>query len=263
MFIKIILIIVVLFLNSNIYAKNNRIIIASTTSINDTGLIDFINKEFNNKFNIETHVISLGTGQALSTAKRGDIDILIVHDTPSEIKFVEEGYGVARHNLMYNDYIIVGPGNDNSKCESIEKILLKIKSNKLFFVSRGDKSGTHAMEVRLWNNLNFEPNNFASWYIQIGQGMGQTLLLTNELIAYTLTDRSTWISFNNKKNLKIICENKPPLFNQYGIIEVKKDSKIKSNYSKKYINWIISDEGKVIINSFKKNNVQLFYFNHH
>ena len=265
MFHKIFLILFISLINCNIFADNNRIIIASTTSAYDSGLIDYVNKEFEKKFNIKVHVLALGTGQAIRIAKNGDADVLLVHDTLSEIEFIKEGYGNTRHNLMYNDYVIVGPKTDNDRCDSIEKTLLKIINSEFIFVSRADESGTHKKERDLWNMIDFKFEESSSWYKKIGQGMGSTLILANEMNAYTLSDRSTWISSNKKENLKIICENIPPLLNQYGIIAVnqKINSRINSKDANKYVNWIISDEGKKLINSFRIKNEQLFFFNHH
>ena len=265
MFHKIFLILFISVINSNVLADNNRIIIASTTSVYDSGLIDYVNKKFEKKFNISVHVLALGTGQAIRIAKNGDVDILLVHDTLSEKEFIKEGYGKTRHNLMYNDYVIVGPKTDNDKCDSIKKTLLKIIYKEFIFISRGDESGTHKKERDLWNLTRFEIEEYSSWYKKIGQGMGSTLILANEMNAYTLSDRGTWISANKKENLKIICENLPPLINQYGIIAVnqKINSRINSKDAEKYINWIISDEGKKLINSFRIKNEQLFFFNHH
>jgi len=265
MFHKIFLIFIISLINLNILADNNRIIMASTTSAYDSGLIDYINKEFKKKFNINVHVLALGTGQAIKIAKNGDADVLLVHDTLEEKKFIKEGYGKIRHNLMYNDYVIVGPKTDNEKCVSIKETLLKIMNNKLIFISRGDESGTHKKEKDLWELTRFEIDEFTSWYKKIGQGMGSTLILANEINAYTLSDRGTWISINKKENLKIICENLPPLINQYGIIAVNQNinSRINSKDANEYVNWIISDEGKKIINNFRIKNEQLFFFNHH
>ena len=265
MFHKIFLILFISLINFNIFADNNRIIIASTTSAYDSGLLEYINNEFEMKFNIKVHVLALGTGQAIRIAKNGDADILLVHDILSEIEFIKEGFGNTRHNLMYNDYVIVGPKTDNDRCDSIEKTLLKITNSEFIFVSRADESGTHKKEKDLWNLIGFKIEESYSWYKKIGQGMGSTLILANEMNAYTLSDRGTWISSNKKENLKIICENIPPLLNQYGIIAVnqKINSRINSKDANKYVNWIISNEGKKLINSFRIKNEQLFFFNHH
>ena len=166
---------------------------------------------------------------------------------------------------MYNDFILIGPKTDQNECFSIEEKLSEIKNNKLKFISRGDDSGTHKKEKELWDLININTNKSMSWYLSVGQGMGQTLLIANNKEAYTLSDRSTWLSFNSKRNLKIVCENLPPLFNQYGIILIdeKLNSKLNVKDAEIYINWIISDVAKKLINNFKKNGKQLFFFNHH
>ena len=259
------LIILIILINYNLNAKENVISIASTTSTHDTGLLETINKIFTKKYNIRVNVLSTGTGQAIRIAKDGNVEILLVHHTPSELEFINEGYGVIRHNLMYNDFIIVGPKSDKHKCVSIEDKLKEIESKKLEFISRGDDSGTHKKEKELWNLINIKPTNKMDWYLSVGQGMGQTLLIANNKSSYTLSDRSTWISFNSKENLKIVCENLPPLFNQYGIILVNDtlNKNLNTEDAKLYINWILSDHTKKIINNYKVNGEQLFFFNNH
>ena len=246
-------------------AKENIIRIASTTSTHDTGLLKSINKEFTKKYKIQVNVISLGTGQAIRVAKDGNAEILLVHHTPSELNFMDQGYGKIRHNLMYNDFVLVGPKSDEKKCISIEKKLIEIAKNGFPFISRGDDSGTHKKEQELWNLININTNNNSNWYFSVGQGMGQSLLIANNNKAYTLSDRSSWIAFNTKENLKIVCENFPPLFNQYGVMLVKKELNENLNIkdAKIYIDWIISDDGKKLINNFKRNGKQIFFFNHH
>ena len=260
-----ILLIFIIFISPNVLAENNRIIIASTTSTYDSGFFDYINQEFNKKYPINIHILSLGTGQAIEVAKNGDADILLVHHKPSELKFIQKEYGVKRHRLMYNDYILVGPKFDNDNCDTIKNTLQKIKDNKYIFISRGDNSGTNYKEKELWNSMQVDTGKISSWYKEIGQGMGSTLNFANEIHAYTLTDRGSWLSFNNKDNLKIICEYKPNLINQYSIIAVnpKINPKINSQDANIYVNWIISEEGKKLINNFKINNQQIFFFNHH
>ena len=262
---KILIYISILFTYSKLYANENVITIASTTSTHDTGLLKSINKKFYDDFNIKVNVISLGTGQAIKIAKDGNVEILLVHHTPSELAFMNQGYGKIRHNLMYNDYILIGPKTDKNECLSIKQKLTEIQNNKLNFISRGDDSGTHKKEKELWDLINTNTNNVMSWYLSVGQGMGQTLLIANNKEAYTLSDRSTWLSFNAKENLKIVCENLPPLFNQYGVILIneKLNSKLNIKDAEIYINWIISDVAKKLINNFKKNGEQLFFFNHH
>ena len=262
---KILILLNILFFNTNLYGLDRIITIASTTSTHDTGLLKTINKEFSKKYNIKVNVIALGTGQAIRVAKEGNVEILLVHHTPSELIFMDKGFGKLRYNLMYNDFVLVGPKTDQKECSSIEKKLIEIAINELTFISRGDDSGTHKKEKELWELINQSEININDWYLSVGQGMGQTLLIANNNNAYTLSDRSTWISFKMKNNLKIVCENLPPLFNQYGIILV--NEKLNKNLNIKdaaiYIDWIISDTAKKLINNFKKEGKQLFFFNHH
>ena len=264
MFFKILIFCLVIIFNYSISADQNRLIIASTTSTYDTGLLSYLNKEFIKEHDITIHVLALGTGQAIKVAEQGNADILLVHHTPSEIKFIKDGYGIKRFNLMYNDFIIVGPKQDSLKCDSIKSILEKISNDKILFLSRGDDSGTHKKEISLWNSIELDPKKFTKWYKKVGQGMGSTIFMANEMLAYTLTDRSTWVKFNKKENLKIICENKPPLFNQYGIIGVNPDIDQSINYewANTYISWIISARGKKLINNYKVFGKQLFFFNY-
>ena len=250
---------------SNSINAEKNITVASTTSTHDTGLLKHLNKYFTKEHNINVKVLSLGTGQAIRIAEDGNVEILLVHHLPSELEFMNNGYGLVRYNLMYNDFILIGPKEDDKKCYSIENKLNEIASNKLKFISRGDDSGTHKKEEELWNLINIVPNESSTWYFSIGQSMGQTLLMANNKKAYSLSDRSTWISFNKKENLKIVCQNLPPLFNQYGVILVNnslnKDLNIED--AKKYINWIISEKAKKLINNYKINGEQLFFFNNH
>ena len=261
---KLFFILFLIFLSLKLLAENKRIVIASTTSTYDTGLLKELNNEFLKKFKTEVHVLSLGTGQAIRTAKDGNAEILLVHHKPSEIDFMKKKYGLERYEIMYNDYVIVGPRNDDIACESIEKKINNIFNKEKLFVSRDDDSGTHKKEIELWNAIDLDPSKFNDWYIKIGQGMGKTLLFTNEKKGYTISDRSTWLSFNKRENLKIICENQPPLFNQYSIILVnpKLNNNLNFQAAKEYINWITSNEAKKIINNFKKNGNQLFFYNY-
>ncbi len=255
--------IIIIFYSHNLYA-NNKIIIASTTSTYDTGLLDLLNKKFKENFNINVQVLSLGTGQALRTAKDGNAEILLVHHKESEIKFMNQGYGLERNEVMYNDYVLVGPKTDHSKCLSVKEKLINIYKNKKIFISRGDDSGTHRKELEIWDLANFKIEKKYDWYFSVGQGMGSTLLIANEKNAYTLSDRSTWIAFKKRENLRIVCENFPPLFNQYGLILVNPELNKNLNYkdAKKYVEWFKSNEVKNLINSFKSNGKQLFYYNY-
>ena len=261
--IRILLIFILIFLIKNALAYK-YITIASTTSTHDTGLLEYINKEFEKKYKIKVRALSLGTGQAIKVAMDGNVEILLVHHKKSELEFMNKGYGTLRYDLMYNDFVLIGPKKDNETCSSIENKMIEIKKSKLLFVSRGDESGTHKKEKELWELSNINIPFKENWYLSVGQGMGSTLLIANQKNAYTLSDRSTWIAFNKKENLQIVCENLPPLFNQYGIILVS--NKINNNLNieeaKKYIDWITSEEAKKLINNYRVNGKQLFFFNH-
>ena len=260
---RIILFILTIFF-STISKADNKIIIASTTSTYDTGLLNLLNEEFYKKYEVRVQVLSLGTGQAIRTAKDGNAEILLVHHKPSEIEFIDNGYGVERHEIMYNDYVLVGPKNDNDLCKSVQQKLKQIYINQYLFISRGDDSGTHRKELEMWDLTDIKVNKNKQWYLSVGQGMGSTLLIANEKKGYTLSDRSTWIAFNNRENLKIVCEDFPPLFNQYGIILVNSKLNKNLNYkdAKKYIDWFKTAEVKELINNFKAKGKQLFYYNY-
>ena len=248
----------------NALGNEKHITIASTTSTHDTGLLEYINKEFEKKFKIKVRALSLGTGQAIKVAMDGNVEILLVHHKKSELEFMNNGYGALRYDLMYNDFVLIGPKKDKNRCSSIEDKMIEIKESKLLFISRGDESGTHKKEKELWELSNIKIPFKENWYLSVGQGMGSTLLIANQKKAYTLSDRSTWIAFNKKENLQIVCENLPPLFNQYGIILVS--NKINNNLNieeaKKYIDWITSEEAKKLINNYRVNGKQLFFFNY-
>jgi len=260
---KILLSILAIIFTTNAKSEN-KIIIASTTSTYDTGLLNLLNEEFYKKYEVRVQVLSLGTGQAIRTAKDGNAEILLVHHKPSEIEFMNNGYGVERHEIMYNDYVLVGPKNDSDLCKSVQQKLEQIYINQFLFISRGDDSGTHRKELEIWDLANISVNKHNEWYLSVGQGMGSTLLIANEKKGYTLSDRSTWIAFNNRQNLKIVCEDFPPLFNQYGIILVNSKLNKNLNYkdAKKYIDWFKTVEVKELINNFKAKGKQLFYYNY-
>ena len=262
--IRVLLIFILIFLIKNALANDKHITIASTTSTHDTGLLEYINKEFEKKFKIKVRALSLGTGQAIKVAMDGNVEILLVHHKKSELEFMNNGYGALRYDLMYNDFVLIGPKKDNETCSSIENKMIEIKKSKLLFVSRGDESGTHKKEKELWELSNINIPFKENWYLSVGQGMGSTLLIANQKKAYTLSDRSTWIAFNKKENLQIVCENLPPLFNQYGIILVNKklNDNLNIKEAKKYIDWITSEEAKKLINNYRVNGKQLFFFNH-
>ena len=261
---KIKILLTILFLFTVTESVNaNKIIVASTTSTYDTGLLNLLNEKFYDKYNIRVQVLSLGTGQAIRTAKDGNAEILLVHHKPSEEEFMNNGYGEKRYEIMYNDYVLVGPKNDNGNCTSVQQKLEEIYNNKSLFISRGDDSGTHRKELEIWDLVNINIKKTNEWYLSVGQGMGSTLLISNEKKGYTLSDRSTWIAFNNRNNLKIVCEDFPPLFNQYGIILVNSKLNKNLNYkdANKYIDWFKTKEVKELINNFKAKGKQLFYYN--
>ena len=243
------------------------ITLQSTTSTQNSGLYDYILPIFSDKYNIDVRVVAVGTGQAIKNAQNCDGDVLIVHSQTSEENFVESGYGLYRQNLMYNDFIIIGPYNDPAEINSSQnafEVFKKIYNSKSVFSSRGDESGTHKAEIKIWNEINLETNKFnGNWYRELGLGMGATLNVAVQMDAYALSDRATWLAFNNKRDHKVLFEGDKSLFNQYGIIPVnpKKCPTVKFNLSEKFIYWMLSKEGQNKIASFKVNGHQLFFPN--
>ena len=243
------------------------ITLQSTTSTQNSGLYDYILPLFSQKYNIDVRVVAVGTGQAIKNAQNCDGDVLIVHSKDSEEQFVESGYGIYRQDLMYNDFIIIGPDDDPAKIYSSKnafEAFQKIYNSKSTFSSRGDESGTHKAEIKLWNKIKLETNKFrGNWYRELGLGMGATLNVAVQMDAYVLSDRATWLAFNNKREHKILFEGDKSLFNQYGIIPVspKKCPTVKFNISEKFIYWMLSKEGQKNISSFKVNGHQLFFPN--
>ena len=262
-------IILIIFFHGNILhsnEKNSTLTIQSTTSTRDSGFYDYIMPFFHKKFNIKTKVIAVGTGQAINNARNCDGDILIVHSKQDEEDFISKGYGIERKNLMYNDFVIIGPKHDPLKLKdsiSLQRVILEILQGSEKFISRGDDSGTHKAEIRIWTNVQKDFNNFKknNLYLETGQGMGATLNIAIGLNAYTFADRATWINFKNKQNHIIIYENDSLLKNQYGIILVsnKKCKNINTKSSKIFYDWILSSEGKKLIHNYRINNYQLFF----
>ena len=250
------------------FADNNFIILQSTTSTQNSGFYEFILPKYFNFSGTKVRVVAVGTGQALKNSQNCDGDVLIVHSTQDEIKFVENGFGLYRKDLMYNDFVVIGPESNPAKIkvnDSIKQVLKKIYSSNSIFVSRGDNSGTHKSELKLWSLSGFDKEMIRafSFYREVGLGMGATLNVAVQLDAYTLSDRGTWLSFNNKLNHKIIFQGDESMFNQYGIIPInpKKCKKVKINETEKFVNWMFSDEGQSLINDFKINGEQLFFAN--
>ena len=243
------------------------ILVQSTTSTQNSGLYKHLLPIFKKQTGIQVHVVAVGTGQAIRNAKNCDGDVLLVHAKPSEEKFVNEGYGVKRFDLMYNDFIIVGPPNDPARIAGINAApdaLKKIASARALFASRGDNSGTHKKELRLWKASGVDPKGASGkWYRETGSGMGATLNAGVGMGAYVITDRATWISFRNKGDFKIQIEGDAGLFNQYGVILVnpKKCPSVKREAGQKFIDWLVSPGGQKAIGDYKLGGKQLFFPN--
>jgi tungstate transport system substrate-binding protein len=248
-------------------AQEKSIIVASTTSTQDSGLFGHILPLFKAKTGIDVKVVAQGTGQALDTGRRGDADVLFVHAKAQEEKFVAEGYGVKRFDVMYNDFVLIGPKSDPAKVKGGNDVVAALKAiyaKGAPFVSRGDKSGTHSAELRLWKAAGLDPaGSKPGWYREIGQGMGAALNTAGSMRAYVLSDRGTWISFKNKGDLQIAVEGDKRLFNQYGIMLVNpaKHPHVKKEAGQKFIDWIVSKEGQSAIGAYQINGQQLFFPN--
>ncbi|MGM0689852.1 MAG: substrate-binding domain-containing protein [Bacillota bacterium] len=239
------------------------IILATTTSTYDSGLLDFLNPIFTERTGLEVQVVSQGTGAALETGVRGDADVLLVHDRASELRLVEEGAFVDRYDVMFNDFIIVGPTEDPAGLMAVSSVVDAfnlIADTGSTFISRGDDSGTHRMELRLWESAGIDPAG-QDWYRSIGQGMGDTLNMANEELAYTMTDRGTYVAMMDNLELVIVLEGDPVLFNQYGVMAVNPDKHphVKYDYALMYIEFLMSDEGQELINSYQVNGETLFF----
>ena len=248
-------------------AQEKSIIVASTTSTQDSGLFDHILPLFKAQTGIAVKVIAQGTGQAIDTGRRGDADVVFVHAKPQEEKFVADGHGVKRFDVMYNDFILIGPISNPAVIKGGMDIVVALKAIEMKakpFVSRGDKSGTHAAELALWKEAALDPSAAKpAWYREIGQGMGAALNTAAAMAAYTLSDRGTWLSFKNKDALQIAVEGDRRLFNQYGIILVnpEKHPHVKKELGQQFIDWMLSSEGQKAVRSYKINGEQLFFPN--
>ena len=245
-------------------AEERSIVVASTTSTQDSGLFGYLLPIFKAKTGIEVKVIAQGTGQALDTARRGDADVVFVHARAQEEKFLAEGFGVKRFDVMYNDFVLIGPKSDPAgvRGKDIETALKAIQAKAAPFVSRGDRSGTHSAELALWKQAGIDiAAGKGPWYREIGQGMGAALNTAAAMNGYTLSDRGTWISFKNRGDLDIVVEGDKRLFNQYGVMLVnpEKYPGVKKELGQAFVDWLISPEGQAAIAGYKIDGQQLFF----
>ena len=251
---------------SGAHAEDKFITVASTTSTEQSGLFGHLLPIYTQKTGVQVRVVALGTGQALDTARRGDADVVFVHDKAAEEKFIAEGYGVERKEVMYNDFILIGPKDDAAKATGKDILdgLRKIEAAKAPFVSRGDKSGTHAAELRYWKAAGIDLEAVkGAWYKETGSGMGPALNTASSMNAYLLADRGTWLNFKNRVDLKILVEGDTRLFNQYGVILVNpaKHAHVKKELGQQFIDWLVSAEGQKAIADYKIGGEQLFFPN--
>jgi tungstate transport system substrate-binding protein len=254
------------FLCAQAVAQEKSIVVASTTSTQDSGLFGYLLPIVKQKLGITVKVLAQGTGQALDTARRGDADVVFVHAKSAEEKFLAEGYGVKRYPVMYNDFVLIGPKSDPAgiKGKDILTALQTIKAKSAAFVSRGDRSGTHIAELALWKKAGIDvAHDKGPWYKEIGQGMGAALNMASASGAYVLSDRGTWLAFKNRADLTILVEGDKRLFNQYGVMLVNpaKHPHVKKDLGQQFIDWLVSPEGQRAIAGYKINGQQLFYPN--
>jgi tungstate transport system substrate-binding protein len=246
-------------------AEDRSITVASTTSTEQSGLFGYLLPRFTETTGIAVKVVAVGTGQALDIGRRGDADVVFVHDRPAEDKFMSEGQGVKRYDVMYNDFVIVGPKADPAHISGntdVADALRKIAAAKAPFISRGDRSGTHEAELRLWKVAGIDiAAAKGDWYREIGQGMGPALNMASSSNAYLLSDRGTWLSFKNRGDLAILTEGDKRLFNQYGVMLVNPDKHptVKTKDGQAFVDWLISPKGQEMIASYKVGGEQLFF----
>jgi tungstate transport system substrate-binding protein len=256
-----------LLLGAPAYAQDKSIVVASTTSTQDSGLFEYLLPIFQQKTGTTVKVVAQGTGQALDTGRRGDADVVFVHAKSAEEKFLAEGEGVKRFPVMYNDFVLIGPKTDPAGIKGMKdvaKALQTIKDKQASFISRGDRSGTHIAELNLWKDSSVDiEKDKGTWYKSIGQGMGAALNTAGASNAYVLSDRGTWIHFKNKGDLQILVEGDKRMFNQYGVILVNpaKHPNVKKELGQEFIDWLVSPDGQKTISNYKIEGEQLFYPN--
>ena len=248
-------------------AQDKSIVVASTTSTQDSGLFEYLLPLFKKKTGITVKVVAQGTGQALDTGRRGDADVVFVHAKSAEEKFLAEGQGVQRFPVMYNDFVLIGPKSDPAGIKGMKDVaraFQTIREKQASFISRGDRSGTHIAELKLWKDAGIDiGKDKGHWYKSIGQGMGAALNIANASNAYVLSDRGTWIHFKNKGDLQILVEGDKRMFNQYGVMLVNpaKHPNVQKDLGQRFIDYLISPEGQKDIANYKIDGEQLFYPN--
>jgi tungstate transport system substrate-binding protein len=250
----------------NVQAQDKSIVMASTTSTDQSGLFAHLLPAFKQASGIDIRVVAVGTGQALDMARRGDADVVFVHDQPAEEKFVAEGWGLKRQPVMYNDFVLIGPASDPAKAKggNIAEALLKVAAAKASFISRGDKSGTHAAELRLWKQAGADlATAKPAGYKECGCGMGPALNIAASSGAYVLADRGTWLAFKNRADLAVLVEGDKALFNQYGVMVVNpaKHPHVKQALAQTFADWVVSPAGQGVIASYKIGGEPLFFPN--
>ncbi|WP_348721362.1 substrate-binding domain-containing protein [uncultured Candidatus Puniceispirillum sp.] len=249
------------------FADMPFMILQSTTSTQNSGLYDHLLPRFTEQSGIEVRVVAVGTGQALRNARNCDGDLLLVHSKPDEEDFVNAGYGAKRRNVMYNDFVVVGPNHDPAginKADTVAEALQMIYAQQSKFATRGDDSGTHKAELRLWQSAGLSPDALHDqWYLDTGLGMGATLNFAVQANSYAISDRGTWIAFANKANHKILFESDPPLFNQYGVVTINAERcpHVKQVLAENFASWLVSPTGQKHIGAYRRNGVQLFFPN--
>ena len=254
-------------LSAPVHAQDKSIVVASTTSTQDSGLFEYLLPLFTKKTGITVKVVAQGTGQALDTGRRGDADVVFVHAKSAEEKFLAEGQGVKRFPVMYNDFVLIGPKSDPAGIKGMKdvgKAFQTIKDKQASFISRGDRSGTHIAELKLWKDAGIDiEKDKGAWYKSIGQGMGAALNAAGAGNGYVLSDRGTWIHFKNKGDLQILVEGDKRMFNQYGVMLVNpaKHPNVNKDLGQQFIDYLISPEGQKDIANYKINGEQLFYPN--